>query len=165
MSDRELLESCEVDRFRASGPGGQKRNKTDSAVRVRHVETGIAGLATESRSQHENRARALSRLRTELALQWRESFDILAAPPSNLIALLAGVGPGPRSKAGKVDRLLGLARLLDAFVASECSLRDTAERLGCSTAALSRLLVGDARLLRKVNELRAERGLRSLRGR
>ena len=60
MSDDELLATCEVDRFRASGPGGQKRNKTDSAVRLRHRPTGLEAMAFESRSQHENRARRCS---------------------------------------------------------------------------------------------------------
>ena len=59
--DEALLAQCDLDRFRASGPGGQKRNKTDSAVRLRHRPSGLVGEANESRSQHENRARALRR--------------------------------------------------------------------------------------------------------
>ena len=80
LSDQALLAQCELDRFRASGPGGQKRNKTESAVRLRHLPTGLVASATESRSQHENRARALRRLRERLALELRggsEQFDAL----------------------------------------------------------------------------------------
>ena len=60
LTDSQLLDQCEVDTYRASGPGGQKRNKTSSAVRLRHPPSGLMVIAEESRSQHENRARALS---------------------------------------------------------------------------------------------------------
>src|SRR2546421_11596772 len=74
LSDGELLAQCEVDTYRASGPGGQKRNKTSSAVRLRHPPTGLIVIAEESRSQHENRARALRRLRQALFLELREDL-------------------------------------------------------------------------------------------
>jgi protein subunit release factor B len=59
LSDDQLLAQCEVDTYRASGPGGQKRNKTSSAVRLRHPPSGLLVIAEESRSQHENKAKAL----------------------------------------------------------------------------------------------------------
>lgn len=55
-----------VDTFRASGAGGQHRNKTDSAVRLTHLPSGIVVTATEERSQHQNRAVAIQRLQTKL---------------------------------------------------------------------------------------------------
>src|SRR6186997_1344544 len=67
----QLLAQCEVDTYRASGPGGQKRNKTSSAVRLRHVPTGLIVIAEESRSQHENKAKALQRIRQALFLKLR----------------------------------------------------------------------------------------------
>ncbi len=70
LSDAQLLAQCEVDTYRASGPGGQKRNKTSSAVRIRHPPSGLLVIAEESRSQHENRARALRRLRQALILRF-----------------------------------------------------------------------------------------------
>ena len=71
LSDEQLLAQCEVDTYRASGPGGQKRNKTSSAVRLRHLPSGLLVIAEESRSQHENRARALRWLRQALYLKLR----------------------------------------------------------------------------------------------
>ena len=72
LTDEQLLAQCDVDTYRASGPGGQKRNKTSSAVRVRHAPSGLIVIAEESRSQHENRARALRRLRQAFFLKLRE---------------------------------------------------------------------------------------------
>src|ERR1700733_7522514 len=74
LTDEQLLAQCEVDAYRASGPGGQKRNKTSSAVRLRHPPSGLLVIAEESRSQHENKARALRRLRQALYLKLRESL-------------------------------------------------------------------------------------------
>jgi protein subunit release factor B len=61
--DRESLSSeVEISTFRGSGPGGQHRNKTESAVRLRHVPTGITVVAAEHRSQWRNRQAAWERL-------------------------------------------------------------------------------------------------------
>ena len=59
MSAEELARDCEVQVFRATGPGGQGVNTTDSAVRMKHVPTGITVTARESRSQFQNRASCL----------------------------------------------------------------------------------------------------------
>src|ERR1700754_4828578 len=72
LSDAQLLDQCAVDTYRASGPGGQKRNKTSSAVRLRHLPSGLIVIAEESRSQHENKAKALKRLRQTFFLKLRE---------------------------------------------------------------------------------------------
>ena len=74
LTDEQLLAQCEVDTYRASGPGGQKRNKTSSAVRLRHLPTGLIVIAEESRSQHENKAKALRRLWHALFLHLRDDL-------------------------------------------------------------------------------------------
>src|SRR5205807_3099024 len=84
LTDPQLLAQCEVDLYRASGPGGQKRNKTSSAVRLRHLPSGLIVIAEESRSQHENRARALRRLRQALVLEIREPLPADRLTPAAL---------------------------------------------------------------------------------
>lgn len=65
-TDDALLAECRVETFRAGGPGGQHQNKTESAVRLTHLPTGITVTARDSRSQHRNRQIALGRLRAAL---------------------------------------------------------------------------------------------------
>src|SRR5439155_26829728 len=86
LTDADLLDQCAVDTYRASGPGGQKRNKTSSAVRLRHQPSGLIVIAEESRSQHENRARALRRLRQALYLKLRRDLPPDQLSPAALAA-------------------------------------------------------------------------------
>lgn len=55
-------EDLEFTFFRSSGPGGQKKNKTDSSVRLRHVPTGLVVIAQRGRSQHQNKQLAMAQL-------------------------------------------------------------------------------------------------------
>ena len=71
MSDAELARDCEASAFHASGPGGQGVNTADSAVRMRHVPTGIVVVSREQRSQLRNRERCLEKIRAELARRAR----------------------------------------------------------------------------------------------
>ena len=62
MSVMALRDEIDVEYFRAGGPGGQHRNKTETGVRLRHRPTGIVVQATERRSRHQNLEMALDRL-------------------------------------------------------------------------------------------------------
>ncbi|MEZ4401151.1 MAG: peptide chain release factor-like protein [Kofleriaceae bacterium] len=163
-TDDELLRQCEVDRYRASGPGGQHRNKTESAVRVRHRATGVMAHADDSRSQHENRLHAVRRLRAHLALEVREPIDEAYQPSAALRAVLDGgaarLGEKTRQTAGF---WLAMAELLDVVFACGAEVAATGARLGLGSGALARFLTCDPLVLRAINQERGRRGLRPLR--
>lgn len=77
-----LLKECDVETYRASGPGGQHRNKTESAVRLTHRATGITRVGTEHRSQLRNRELALERVWKALEARKRKPKPRIATAPS-----------------------------------------------------------------------------------
>lgn len=77
-SDEDLLRECEVQTFRSSGPGGQHVNKTESAVRLRHLPSGVVVTSRQERSQHRNKALCLHRLRRKIAqMNYRPAKRVL----------------------------------------------------------------------------------------
>jgi hypothetical protein len=164
-SDDALIAQCEVDRYRASGPGGQHRNKTESAVRLRHKPSGVSAIGEDSRSQAENKLHAVRRLRSAIALEVREHARIDGYAPSARLAALVAGGTAPL---GAKTRLTGeywaaIAELLDLLVAGDLEIAATAQRLGITTGALSKLLLHDEQVGRVVNDLRRGKGMRPLR--
>jgi hypothetical protein len=164
-SDDALIAQSEVDRYRASGPGGQHRNKTESAVRLRHKRSGVSAIGEDSRSQSENKLHAVRRLRAAIALQVREPVSLDGYAPSPRLAALVAGGTAPL---GAKTRLTGeywaaIAELLDLLVAGDLEIGSTAQRLGITTGALSKLLLHDEQVARVVNDLRRGCAMRPLR--
>ncbi|EEF43017.1 peptide chain release factor, putative [Ricinus communis] len=158
------MRQCEMDTYKASGPGGQHRNKRESAVRIKHLPTGIISQAVEDRSQHKNRASALRRLRTLLALKVRNAVYLDAySPPPELLQILPpkstirGSDCGPQIGPNNPKFVLGMQALLDLVFAVEGSVSEAAKFLGLSTGALSRLILSDDSLRLAVNELRTSK--------
>ena len=164
LTDDQLLAQCEVDTYRASGPGGQKRNKTSSAVRLRHPPSGLLVIAEESRSQHENKARALRRLRRALYLDLREP-----APPPDAITQHPDFAPargadGRLHLSAKDPRFWPAAGVvLDVLSAIEARVGEAAEMLDTSTGNLIDFLQADPKLWQAANQLRTRFGQKPLR--
>lgn len=167
LTDAQLLVQCEVDTYRASGPGGQKRNKTSSAVRLRHLPSGSIVIAEESRSQHENRARALKRLRQAFFLKIRDEMS-----PEDLAPEKTSMIPGYQ-EARRGDGRLDLGRrdprfwpavgvILDVLQAAGARVHDAAVALGISTGNLIDFLRVEPKVWDQANVLRQRFGQKPL---
>ncbi len=164
LTEPQLLTQCEVDTYRASGPGGQKRNKTSSAVRLRHLPSGLIVIAEESRSQHENKAKALQRLRHALFLKLRD-----LPPPDGWLSHPdfrdARNGSGRLDLGRKDPRFWPAAGVvLDVLEACQARVSEAAEALGISTGNLIDFLGVDDKVWEEANHLRARFGHKPLRG-
>ncbi|KAL1159090.1 hypothetical protein V6Z11_A08G267300 [Gossypium hirsutum] len=144
-------------------------NNNKSAVRLKHLPTGIIAQAVEDRSQHMNRASALARLRTLIALKVRNPVSLESySPPPELLQILPRNSTHRRSDSGpqigpnNPKFILGMQALLDLIFAVDGSISDAAKLLGMSTGALSRLILSDDSLWKAVNKLRASKGMKPL---
>lgn len=148
LADEDLINLCTQDFFKASGPGGQKKNKTSSAVRLIHKESGVQASASEDRQQSVNKKRALRRLRLELALHIRQDFSSWTGEwnmneKNNLYAVL-------------------IASIIDGLEELNYQVSDLSKALGLSTSALIKVLRKSQIVWRFVNEQRQKRDMKAL---
>jgi hypothetical protein len=160
IPDSEFLKQCTFDTYTASGPGGQKRNRTYSAVRLTHKPTGLAVVAEESRSQHENRARACRRLKNLIAFRLR-------AQPANGWSLPETLLPYFKPVLQRMNPkndcyALFCAAMLDLLYVQSGSLSETARALEVSTGQCGKLFMIGKDVLREANAIRAFFGLKPL---
>ena len=136
-----LLSECDLRFQRRSGPGGQHRNKTSSGVFLHHEPTDIVAEATERRSQADNRAVALDRLRYRLAIAIR-SVSVLDGNRCDLEDELRGQYQNSPLRIGPRNEIKPavLALLLNDLHAAGGQPSVVAAIWGCSTSAIVRLL-------------------------
>jgi hypothetical protein len=165
LPQEQLETQCRFEAVRSAGPGGQHRNKVSTGVRWTHRPTGLQGMATERRSQLENKLEALSRLRLRLALDYRNlPRDADLGPPERY-------EPSPewslRLHDGRVrvnpdhgDFPGLLAEVLDRLAADSDDLERTAAAFRISKSQLVKFLALAPPALAALNERRRARGLR-----
>jgi len=159
LPSEKLQAACEVTRQRRSGPGGQHRNKVETAIRITHRPSGTTAEASERRSQSANLSMATRRLRLALAVEVR------CQPADSPTKLWRS-----RCRGGAIainneheDFPSILAEALDHLAVTDWNLQDASERLGCTSSQLTKLLRKHSPALGLLNRHREQAGLSPLR--
>ncbi len=162
LPDDELLQQCKRSNHQASGPGGQKRNRVYSAVRLEHAAADLRAEASEYREAGRNLTDALQKLRLAAAFQGAALVPFVPAedaPPAEIPeappeypAFRAKINPGHRDFPAVVLLALIALRL------GRSEPRPAAERLGVTTSQLVKFLKIDKAVLARANELRTRAG-------
>ncbi len=157
-----------MEAIRSAGPGGQHRNKVHTGVRMAHLPTGSQGMATERRSQLENKHMALFRLRLRLALDLRNpprDEDLgppgLYEPSPEWLRRLHGTRI--RVNAERDDFPALLAEVLDRLHADADDIERTAAAFRISRSQLVKFLALETAALGGLNDRRRARGEHPLR--
>lgn len=151
----ELGSECRLRFTRASGPGGQHRNKVETAVVVRHEPTGVEASASEARSQAENRKRAFARLRMRLAIEVPALLSANASPSPLWVSRCRGGRIVCSTEHADFPALV--VEALAHLRVAEFELPPAATALGCTSSQLLKFLAGSP-ALELVQSERVRRG-------
>jgi hypothetical protein len=162
LDDETLLKHVIFDFGRASGPGGQHRNRKATACTATHLPTDISGEASERRKQSENRKMSISRLRRTLAIRLRrtitlDTFKATALWEERRNGDQISINPKHR------DYPCILAEALDLVLATDFDMQASAKKLQISATQLLKVVTHDNAAITWLNEQRKERGLSALR--
>ena len=156
-----LLAACGQARFQGSGPGGQKRNRVYSGVRLTHPESGLTAESVESRASLRNLHAALARLRLGLALGADLTSRDPDCDPENLAraddpVFRAGANPDHADFPGFA------LRALHRLAWHKGQLAPTAAALDCTASALTRFYKSDKAVWARARAIREANGLHPL---
>lgn len=155
----ELLVQCDTRRQRRSGPGGQHRNKVETAVFITHRDSRVQGAASERRRQEDNRKVALFRLRINLAIEIRTQAATSPSPLWKSRTKGRNLSVHPRHE----DFPSLLAELLNHVQHCAGDMTKVAELLHVTSSQLVKFLKLEPRGLALVNQIRAAAGHAPLR--
>jgi hypothetical protein len=168
-----LLKECRVDTYKSSGPGGQRKNKVETAVRLVHKPSGISAQGQQTRSQGRNKTLALRNLRMHIACGCRlpRKLDQLEIPGEIAKCFTRSKNHGASEHvkmrlalpSGNRSYWPVAAFVLDVFDAAEGKLSDASRALGISTANLAAFLRGHRNLLESAQAIRKAHGHTPLR--
>ena len=153
----ELLADCDIRRTRRGGPGGQHRNKVETAVVITHRPSGLLGQASERRSQDLNRQSAIQRLRVNLALEVRTKPGAESNASDLWLSRVRGGKIAVSSEHGDFPALL--AEALDRLAACNWDTGAAAKSLGTSASQLVRFLKLEPNAFQQLNRERKRRDL------
>ncbi|MFO0828549.1 MAG: peptide chain release factor-like protein [Phycisphaerales bacterium] len=162
LSTDDFLAQCRFETGRVSGPGGQHRNRVDTAVSLVHVPTDLDTQATERRSQLQNRSKAIFRLRLKLAVRCRTVTSRDRHEPSELWKRRRQGEKMPVNPEHE-DYPALLAEALDVIVARRYDVAGAAGVLGVTMSQLTRLVRHERHAFALLNEGREKVGLAKLR--
>ncbi len=152
-----LQDESDIKRTRASGPGGQHRNKVETAIVITHRPTGVVGQASESRSQERNRQAAWQRLKLNLALAVRVQRTEISP-----LWLARRSGKRIEVNPEHPDFPALLAETLDQIHIHDYDVASAAQSLGVSTSQLVKLVKKVPAAWQAVNQERESLGLHRL---
>lgn len=157
-----FLKQCSFETGRVSGPGGQHRNRVDTAVFITHEPTGVDTQATERRSALQNRSKAIFRLRLKLAVRCRTTVSRDRHQPSELWRRRRQ-GEKMSVNPEHDDYPALLAEALDVIVVRRYDVAGAAGVLGITMSQLTRLVRHEKHAFSLVNQGRERIGLAKLR--
>ena len=156
----ELLRQCRTKRTRRSGPGGQHRNKVETAVVLIHRPSHVKAEASERRSQKENRDVAIGRLRVNLALSVRLPRSVEDSVSELWRSRCAGRQLNIATAHEHFPNML--AEAMDFLTALDFHVPNAARHLGVSMSQLVKFLKQEPRAFDLLNQQRVKLGLRAL---